>query len=234
MKFMPDRMVGSKRTLLALLGVVALFAGTVCAADSTPPVKQTGPDRFMVGQVELNKRRRTVTFSAELNMNAGAIEYLIVTRAGKTHESLLSTGVEPYHIHLAMLLLNARGAAGRPFPENPAKPLPGEPVELELSWWQNGKEKRRHAGQLVRNEQTGGAMTRGAWTYTGSHIMEGTFVAQRDGSIVSVMLDPDALINNPRAGRENDKIWRINTNGLPPLQTPVQVTIRLLAPAAQR
>jgi len=70
-------------------------------------------------------------------------------------------------------------------------------------------------------------MSKGEWIYNGSTVFEGTFIAQQDGSIVSVMVDPDALINNPRPGRENDKIWSIIRKGLPPLNSPIQVTIQL-------
>ena len=70
-------------------------------------------------------------------------------------------------------------------------------------------------------------MSRGNWVYNGSRIVEGTFLAQRDGSVVSIIRDPDALINNPRPGRENDEIWQVNTNLVPPLNTPVELLIQL-------
>jgi len=70
-------------------------------------------------------------------------------------------------------------------------------------------------------------MSRGNWVYNGSRIVEGTFLAQRDGSLVSIISDQDALINNPRPGRENDEIWQVNTNTVPPVGTAVQITIKL-------
>src|SRR2546426_35573 len=126
-----------------------------------------------------------------------------------------------------MLLLGATGAGTNSFPEDTAKPLPGDKVSIELSWKAHGKEKRRRAEELVFNLQTRSAMSKGDWVYNGSSVFERTFMAQQDGSIASVMVDPDALINNPRAGRENDKIWSIIRKGLPPLDSPVQVTIQL-------
>jgi hypothetical protein len=197
------------------------------SSSTNQPLRQIGPGLFELGKVRLDKERRAVSFRAVLNMNEGAIEYLIVTVSGKTHESLLRTEAEPYHIHLAMLLLGAAGAGTNSFPEDNSKPLPGDKVGIELSWKARGKEKRRRAEELVFNQQTRSAMSKGDWVYNGSMVFEGTFIAQQDGSIASVMVDPDALINNPRPGRENDKIWSIIPKGLPPLDSPVQVTIQL-------
>lgn len=197
------------------------------AAPTNAPVKQLSPGVFEIGKVRLDKRQRTVSFPAVLNMNQALIEYLVVTSSGKTHESLLRTDVEPYQIHLAMLLLGAKGAGTNAFPESNALPLPGDKVAIELSWETGGKEKRCRAEELVYNRQAKSAMVRGDWVYNGSRMVEGSFVAQQIGSIVSVIVDPDALINNPRPGREDDEIWEIKETGLPRLETPVQVTIKL-------
>jgi hypothetical protein len=70
-------------------------------------------------------------------------------------------------------------------------------------------------------------MSRGDWVYNGSRVVEGTFLARRDGSLVAIISDPDALINNPRPGRDDDEIWRVNDKLTPPAGTPVQITIEL-------
>jgi hypothetical protein len=42
------------------------------------------------------------------------------------------------------------------------------------------------------------------------------------------------LINNPRKGNDNDQIWAVNTKAVPPVKTPVEITITLLpAPDAK-
>jgi hypothetical protein len=71
------------------------------------------------------------------------------------------------------------------------------------------------------------AMTTGDWVYTGSRIREDGFAAQVDGSIVSLITDSDALVNNPRPGREDDDNWRVRTNRLPASGASVEVTIQL-------
>jgi hypothetical protein len=168
-------------------------------------------------------------------MRGGPIEYFLVTAYGKTHESIFRTEAEPYHIHLAMLLLDAQGAGtnaltpgvGGPVEQPGLPPIKGDKVALEVSWRVDGKSVRHAADKLVFNLAERAVMTRGAWVYNGSMVMDGMFVAQRDGSIISLITDSSALINNPRPGHENDEIWTTQTNSLPEVNTPVEITIKL-------
>ena len=70
---------------------------------------------------------------------------------------------------------------------------------------------------MVLNKETKTSRPRGQWIYNGSNFSEGSFTAGRDGSIVSIHIDPDALINNPWPGRENDDLYKSNTDKLPTL-----------------
>src|SRR4051794_514358 len=97
-----------------------------------PPLKTIAPGIFELGRVRLDKNQKSVSFPAVLNMNQALAEYLVVTTNGKTHESLLRTEAEPWHIHVAMLLLGAKGTEGKPFPEDKSKPLPGDLIRVEL------------------------------------------------------------------------------------------------------
>ena len=215
--------VGTGAEQLARAGLPTHATGS----STNLPLKQIGPGLFELGQVRLDKRQKTVSFPAVMNLNEGVIEYLVVTSSGKTHESLLRTDAQPYHLHLALLLLDAKGAGTNSFPEDNARPLPGDKVTLEVSWRTGGKEKRHRAEELVHDRKTKSPMSKGAWVHNGSRIVEGTFMAQQDGSIISLISDPEALINNPRPGREDDDNWQVSSSALPPLNAPVQVTIRL-------
>ncbi len=197
-------------------------------SPTNPPVRELSPGRFQVGEVRFDRTERTVEFAASVNLREGNLEYVIVHANGKTHESLLRTTVEPLHVQLAFLLLGAKGAGTAALPPDPAEKLPGETVRVELSWTADGKTNRSSAEEFVLDRKTGDALSRGPFVYTGSRIREDGFAAQLDGSIVSLITDADALVNNPRRGREDDDNWLVRTNGLPPLHTPVDVTIRLV------
>ncbi len=204
-------------------------------------VKEIAPGIFQIGGARLDQRLRTITFPAALNMDEGLIEYLIVHASGKTHESLLQTEVEPFQLQTAMLLLGAKGAQAKPLTNAPGggpikgaqltsentKPIRGEPVNLEIRWQMAGAEKVFHLEELVLDVKKEAPMSRGVFTFNGSRVWEGRFVAQTEGSIVSLITDEDALFNNPRPGREDDSNWQIISKLVPPRGTPVQVTIRL-------
>ena len=70
-------------------------------------------------------------------------------------------------------------------------------------------------------------MSKGPWTYNGSFQFEGAFVAQEAGSIIRVIADPEALINNPRERREDDDNWIVNSKAVPAVETLVTVTIKV-------
>jgi len=207
--------------ILALLSVILVWLSG--AAETTnSPLKQIGPGLFQIGQVRLDKQARSITFPARVNMTNAAIEYLIVTRYGKTHESLLSTDAEPKDVHVAMLLLDAKGSTNA-VPEDPSKSIPGDPVVIEVSWKEKGREKRARVEELTFNVQTKKSLTKGPWIYNGSRVENGAFLAEQEGSIVSLITDGTALVNNPRAGRENDELCEVNSKTVPPLDTPVEV-----------
>jgi hypothetical protein len=214
-----------------------------------PPLRQISRDIFQLGVVRLDKNRKTVQFPAQLNMKEGVIEYLLVNARGKTYESLLSTDTEPYYIHLAMLLIGAKGAPqtdallnapseafhinhpGGATNAPPALAIQGDPVTIQLAWQTANGRKQMRAEDCLLNLATKTNVSQGAWTYNGSRVVNGVFVAQREASIVAMIDDIDAMMNNPRPGSDNDQIWEINTNVVPPTNTTVEVTFKLETPS---
>jgi hypothetical protein len=214
-------------TSLAIAPAAAESPSNPGTVRTNPAVKQIGPGSFEIGQVRFNQKERSVSFPALVNFREGPVEYLVVNTKGKIHESVFRTDCEPHDIHMAMLLLGAKGAGTNAFAEDVRKALPGETVSIAVSWEKNGKQSRRFAEEFVRDRKADRVMTKGAWVYNGSRFREDGFGAQQDGSIVSLITDPDALVNNPRPGREDDDNWLANAKTLPPLETAVVVTLRL-------
>jgi hypothetical protein len=245
-----------KISLCALLFVGALIAGArdnpppvtntpakpignslVTATNS--PVRNVAPGIFEIGKVRLDQRQRNITFPAVLNMSEGPMEYFLVSTYGKTHESILKTSAAPYDMHLAMLLLGASGSGNGDFPGSPTngipgpvvnpskETIPGDSVAIDVKWKTPEGETRHAAEDLVYKDDTQTVMGHGAWVYNGSLIVHGTFLAQANGSIISLVTDPVALINNTGPGHDNDQIWLPNATNLPPANVPVEVTITL-------
>ena len=186
----------------------------LCAEPPTnaPPslVRPTGPGAFQIGEVHLDSGKREISFPATVNMREGQVEYLVVSAIGKLHESIFKTAAEPFHIHTAVLLLTGENNTNRP------------PVFVLVE----SLGQSRPAAELIRNTEKDAPLQLPSWRYQGSSINEGSFLAQRDGSIVAVIEDRDALIDNPGPDRKKDEIWQPIPSALPQIGQPVRITLK--------
>lgn len=214
-----------------LLGWHADAVGQVGVGGTNGVLRPLSNGVFQLGAVRLSKLDRSVTVSAVANIvTEFPVEYGLVHKIGKTHETLFRTDIRAYDIHVAMLLLGAQPAMTNAFPEDLSVRPPGDAVTVQVKWTKAGKLVEHAMEDLILRSDTGKPLERGTWVYNGSNFSEGAFTAQRDGSIVSIHIDPDALVNNPRPGRDNDDLHMPNTALLPPTGTEVEVTIRLVGP----
>jgi hypothetical protein len=197
-----------------------------------PQFRVIDANTLAVGLVTVHKQERTFTLPAKVNMNERVIEYALVTDAGKTHESLFATDAKPRDIHLAALLLGVVPAAElgqtNAFVAIPA----GSGLRVEVQWSAEGKECRHPLEQLISlgdptQGKTIGTLTNSQWLYTGSRMDNGRFAADADGSIISLIRDSIALLNNPGPSRGNDDIHFPAKSLLPTVGSPVTVTFRL-------
>ncbi len=208
-----------------------------------PELREVLPGLYENGSIRIDKNARRLTFPGKVNMADGTLEYLICTPTGSTHESLLVTDVQPKDIHVAMLLLDAKGA-GLLAPAPTAAPpeqinaeylknaprLKGDAITIVVKWKDAaGKERTAPVEDWVANAATKKAAGRGPWIYTGSMFLEDKFLAQSDGAIASLVSNPAALINNPRKGSDNDQIWSVNVKAVPPVATALEIVIQFEA-----
>jgi hypothetical protein len=233
--------------MLARLAI-ALFAATPLLAQGPPGFKapkEVAPGVFEIGAVRLDKNTGTVTFPAKLNMDDGLVEYLMVTPQGPVHESVLVSEVQPQDVHMAMLLLGAKGMAQPKDGKAPeridaeylakAPKLTGDAILLSAKWKDNDGAEHAIPPErwLIRKIFTPKKPTKtvtaedGPWLYTGSYFYEDRFVAQADGTFISLVTFPNALINNPRTGSNDDHIWFIKKEAVPPVGTAIEFTIKL-------
>jgi hypothetical protein len=213
-----------------------------------PAVKrEISPGIFQIGDLRLDKAQRTVTFPGKLNMADGALEYLLVTPGGSTHESLLVTEIQPADLHFAMLLLGAKGAGlTAPAPEDAppaqinkeylqrAPKLKGDDILISVKWKAGEAEKTAAVEDWLMNSKTRKAAPRGPWRYTGSMFKDGKFLAQIEGTFGALVTFPSALINNPREHNDDDTAWEVNTKAVPKVDTPVEIVIQLATPESEK
>lgn len=232
------------RTISAFIFLALAACGFAQSPGFQAP-KEVAPGIFEIGAIRLDKNASTVTFPTKVNMSDGLVEYILVTNKGPTHESVLATDVSPQNVHMAMLLLGAKGMAigkDAPLPERidaeylaKAPKLDGDRIFITCKWKDaSGAEQssplerwivRRES--VTRRRVTDVAAEDGPWLYTGSFMHEGRFNAEIQGVFGSVVTFPGALINNPRKGANDDAMWFVKNSAIPPVGTPVEVTIKL-------
>jgi hypothetical protein len=209
------------------LVAVVLWTVQVAAASTNAPVKELSDGRLQIGLVTLDPKLKTLSFPAVVNMRAGLVEYAVVTAGGKVHESVFKTDAEPFHIHTAVLLLGARLETNIDAAVffDPKREIPGPKLKIDVTI-PGANLKTIGMERFLMNAQNKAASAQNqipAWIYNGSRFSDGVFLAQREGSIVSLIADPAALINNPRQDRENDELWSANPVEIPAIDTAVEV-----------
>ena len=230
----------------SLLACIALTLAAT-AEDAPPPakpvVREVSPGIYDVGKVRLDQKALSISFPGKLNMKRGLLEYLLVNPKGSAHESLLVTDVAANDIHVAMLLLGAKGGAitaeappaqldARYFRTAPK--LTGETVFITVKWKEKDVEKTVPIEDWLFNGADKKAIEHGPWIYNGSMVYEGNFLAQTEGNLVALVTSPTALINNPRKGNDNDQMWNVNEDATPGADTPVEIIFKLVLPSATK
>ena len=201
------------------------------------PLTATSPNAYRMGDIELSAQHHSLSFPATVNVTDVVIEYALVTRDGKTHESLLSTAVSARDLHLASLLLGVKASADLGSTNQVIAPASSGQVRVWVEWGTPGASTYhlRRLEDLIglgsRDSRTiTGKLSAASWNYSGSFVHEGRFVAQEEGSIISLIRDPVALINNPGVDRDDDDIHYPNPMSLPPRGTLVRVIWEFNAP----
>jgi hypothetical protein len=200
-------------------------AASPASRQEQPAIEKLAKNTYRIGGVTVDTKERLVTFPARINLREGVLEVLICTEYGKTHESLLSTKVNPLHLNVAFLLLGLEGGHAVKYQGDPTKPV-GSPVEIWFQVKEADKEKTVRAEDWVYNNHAKRPMLHTHWVYVGSVLTEDGFMAQREGQIATTFHDPFALIDNPLPGGGDDTVYTPNTKQLPPLGTELTVLIK--------
>src|SRR3954470_24484435 len=226
-----------------LASLLALFPLVLAAQEAapTPSVKEVSPGIYEVGAIRLEQKTKTVTFPAAINMDKGPLEYLLVGRNGPTHESLLVTDVSPVELETVMLLLGVKppkprmpgldAPPGQLTPEylKHAPKLAGDPISINVTWKDKaGAEKTGEAADWLYYFPNKKSASRGPWVYTGSMFGgDNKFLAEMEDIFARLVTNPAALMNNPRKGSDDDRVWGVNEKAVPPVGTAVTITIRI-------
>ena len=206
-------------------------------APVEPVMRQLDESRLQIGGVTLDRRSREIRFPAEINMNEGLLEFIIVHVNGKVHESLLVTDISPIHLNLAFKLLRytaspelypifrEEGVSTGKFPEVDAATSAGARILIDVEWQQDGKTRRVPVNDLLQHVVKAQPMPAGPWVYGGSNFYDGKYSAEVTGDIAAVFLAASAMINYPGEGNDDDTIWIPFPRRVPDVGTKVTVVI---------
>lgn len=226
---------------------LGFLSTAVTAAPPTPPGRlpppaTVPPATVRLGLVDIDPGRRTITIPARIHQTNGVLEYVLVADYGKTHESLLVTDAAAQDVQAALLLLRAHPSGTNAVFCPILPPLGASAVHLALRWPATNPVMRLPLADAIRLASPGGApgettsslsitgrLHPGPWLFNGSTFSPEGFVAHFEGSLISLIRDPGAILNNPGPDRDDDDI-HVPAPGLPPYGTPVLMELAVPLP----
>ncbi|MDC0088305.1 YdjY domain-containing protein [Akkermansiaceae bacterium] len=215
-----------KRSLYFILtigwSVVTQPVTVQAEVQAHPLVKQISETKYKIGKVHLDKATREITFPATTHVTDSetVIEYILTHSTGeKTHETLLTTDVQPIQINLAFKLLN--------YPESQGLLIPNTKLDLaaRFSIHVSHEGKNTPITSWLQHRDTRKPMPLTPWVYNGSFITRKRFMAEFNGNIFSIISEPSSLGNYAGEDREDDTLW-FPSSRTPKPGTQVTVTIK--------
>lgn len=191
--------------------------------------------KLRIGTVTLDPDARSIRFPATVNMTEGPVEYAVVTEMGKRHESVFLTKASPRDVHLAMLLLGVKPGGLRAGPDRRLEVPATAAVKASVEWESNGPPAKHPLASAIAfahgspEQATGRTLPDEHWVYNGSSFDGAAFRVLREGSLISLIGDDAALLNNPGSDRDNDDLHTPNKNLLPRVGMPVSIVLALVA-----
>lgn len=184
---------------------------------------------------ELDEKAGTLSFpavAAKLDVHPqlkGAIEYIVVNKAGKAYESLFEADVDAKALFEGLRKLGV--APGRPAREEEGKTLPpeGGRVRIWVEWKDGERARRERVESFVLDGETGTSMAPGAWLFTGSKQgfvpdleRQDLLVLATKNLVALHQVDPTVLLTHPVAPKSGDR-YKANKDVVPKEGTPVRL-----------
>ncbi len=204
--------------------------------EDRPLVTKIGDNRYRIGEIEFDAKERRVHLPVTVNMREGGpIEYFLVHEAGKVHESILVTSVSPLHLQIALKLLKFRSGNGDAFNrllppdliEEEGGKLEDRGAPVKFSFSPETSDSETGITEMMIDGENSLPMDHGDWIYSGSSIDGGSFMAEVEGSIIAIYLDPMAMFNMTRDGADLDERWGANSQTIPEIGTRGILTVRI-------
>ena len=214
---------------IRLIAVSFIFVAT-CQAEEALQILEKEQKIVLTGEIS----KALGTYDEHLQ---GAVEYLLCGRGGKEYESIIVVNSPAKEIHNAMLKLGVERGTPPMYDEDKDEEVgaTGASVVVLVEWEANGETKNVRAEDLLYNKQTEKSMQHVAWVFSGSREIPDLDSEDEDAMIPQAFtgndiialnyIDGSALFQNPIPSEDNT--YKKNDDLLPPLGTPVKVTIEV-------
>ena len=224
-------MVHGRSFLLHVAAGAVLVTG--CAA-SDPAGGKGGTVAYRPG-VRINWTARQVELDAEVVLREGALELLACRTGSKEHESILRVKALPSHVYEALGLIGLTPGTPVGWDEKSERIIPatGDRIEINIQYRHDGKNKTVAAHEWLWNADKQRAMPPMTWVFAGSQRLEdGTFYADLDGTLITVVDFSSALISQPSSySADNAELWlEPYTQRVPKEGTSCQLILRPAKP----
>lgn len=229
---LPPRATTTLTTVLLALAAPSLVADdTAIGAPATTPrptargTLQRLPDgNALIDGVTVRAAQRELAFPGRFALKEGALEVIIARPNGRLHETLLVTDVSAVAVQTALYLLRARNGARTD--QNP-KLRQGTLVDIDIEWTDDQDTPHRSPVEdWIRDLRTQQPLKRLGWTFTGSGIHQGQFLADAEGNIVINWSQGATVLDSPDPESVSDTLHAILETRPQPTRHP-NVTIVL-------
>jgi len=204
--------------------------------EEAPPIPDTfkalnkGKTIFFEKQADGTK---LVHLLSEVCLREGPLEVLLCKNNTKEHESILRMDADAREIHFALIVAGAT-------PGSPVKFVPkytaatGTKIKVSLTYREKGKVKTAMAGEWIKDKKTGKDMAHD-WVFAGSKFFKDPerpeaqpYYTANNGEFISMANFPDSMLDLPVESPKDvvNLIFEIHTERIPPLRTPVIVTLQ--------
>ena len=208
--------------------------------EKAPPIPEGYKPLNKAKTIFFEKREdgtRRVHLLAEVCLREGPLEVFLCKWNTKEHESILHVDADGRDIHLALIAAGAE-------PGSPVKfvpqysPATGTVVKVSVTYREKGKFKTTAAGTWVKDVKTGKDMAHD-WVFAGSKFFQDPerpnatpYYCANNGELISLANFPDSMLDLPVKSSKDaaDLLFEIQTPRIPPLRTPVLVTLEPIVP----
>ena len=199
---------------MRLVGVIALAAICLVAAEMPAGVKKMPDGTLLVAGITIRPEAKELAFPAEFNLSAGPLEVIIAQPHGRVHEALLVTKISALQVQAMLYALGAKN--GNRLPGQATEQ--GTLVDIFIEWKDaEGKPRRRPVEEWMIDRRTEKPPVQQGWTFVGSVVKEGRFLADAEGNLVLNYSAGSTVLDIPdKDSLEDDTLHTVNADAAQP------------------